>query len=265
MRAEDILDDQIIIKKGRFNTYGFEPCANSFFDFYVSPKYISPPLLKLEDISFHLFLRKNLNDHNPRWKMPSINQMMARLDVSYSRLRSMMNRLDRAHLLKKESGFKRGKKGENVRNTYVLSDPIQTLDEFLTVANEGVFLILPNEPYRGKRDTLTAEIAIAPIAEIAMQKQTLNPKQTVTTLEEKLWENCLKQLQQQLPADSFHTFLADTMFKDVTDGVAVITTNRSYAKDYLENRMGSLIKKVLGLELKMNGGQKIDSVRFEIG
>ena len=74
-------------------------------------------------------------------------------------------------------------------------------------------------------------------------QQTLNTKQTADTVENKLWDNVLKQL--QLPADTFNTFLSDTAFQGVEDGVAVITTSRSYAKDWLENRMCNQIRKVL--------------------
>ena len=77
MNATEILTDQIILKKGRFTNFGFEPCSNAFFDFYVSPKYISPALLKLEDVAFHLFLRKNLNDRDPTWRMPTMRQTPA--------------------------------------------------------------------------------------------------------------------------------------------------------------------------------------------
>ncbi len=77
MRADKILDDQIIhVKRGRLNGLGFEPAFNSYFDFYLSSKYFGEPLLELEDLGLHLYLRKNLNDTNKKWKMPTIRQMM---------------------------------------------------------------------------------------------------------------------------------------------------------------------------------------------
>jgi len=73
MRANDILDDQIIhVKRGRQNGLGFEPLWNSYFDFYLDSRYFEEPLLELQDVTFHLFLRKNLNDKNKSWKMPTI-------------------------------------------------------------------------------------------------------------------------------------------------------------------------------------------------
>lgn len=87
MDASRILEDQVIhVKRGRFNSFGYEPAWNAYFDFYISPKYIDPPLLEMEDGMFHLFLRKNINDQNPHWKMPSIRQMMKRLHVSQVKL-----------------------------------------------------------------------------------------------------------------------------------------------------------------------------------
>src|SRR3954469_2043217 len=137
---QQILEDQVIhVKRGRTNQFGFEPAWNSYFDFYLSPKYIDPPLLQLDDVTFHLFLRKNLNDNNAAWKMPSIRQMMRRLSVSQVKLTNMMARLDQAKLLEKVSGYRKGDEGENIPNHYILSDPVQTLDEFLVLAAAGIF------------------------------------------------------------------------------------------------------------------------------
>ena len=139
--ANKILDEQVIhLKRGRTNSFGWEPAWNSYFDFYASSKYISPPLIKLEDISLHLFLRKNLNDKNPQWKMPTIRQLKKKFAVSQDKIEGMMKRLEDAHLLRKVSG---ASNGFNVGNDYILSDPVQTLDEFLIVACEGVFPRLP--------------------------------------------------------------------------------------------------------------------------
>ena len=113
MNASEILEGQtIILKRGRMNSYGYEPAWNSYFDFYISPKYVNPSLLKLEDMSLHLFLRKNINDRDPSWKMPTIKQMKTKLGVSYDRLYAIMARLEKAHLLYKESGVKKGEGGE---------------------------------------------------------------------------------------------------------------------------------------------------------
>lgn len=117
------------MKRGRSNGLGFEPCFNSYFDFYLNSQYFGEPLLQLEDVTLHLFLRKNLNDRNKAWKMPTIRQMMKRFGISQVKLYAMLTRLERAHLLTKESGTRVGT--VNARNDYILSDPIATLTEFL--------------------------------------------------------------------------------------------------------------------------------------
>jgi hypothetical protein len=105
MNVHEILADQVIhVKRGRMNGLGFEPAFNSYFDFYASSKYVDPPLLQLEDIAFHLFLRKNLNDKNPAWQMPSVRQIRKKFRIGQHKLEAMLKRLEQAHLLQKESG-----------------------------------------------------------------------------------------------------------------------------------------------------------------
>jgi hypothetical protein len=255
--AASILDSQIIhVKRGRFHNYGFEPCSNAFFDFYVSPKYIEPALLQLEDVGFFLFLRKNINDTNPRWKMPSVRQMMRRLGVGQRKLEAMMARLDGAHLLKKESGFRRGKDQANITNSYLLSDPIQTLDEFLTVAAEDLFpralkpewVPCTRNEYRGVR-----ELDTAPVCETDTYKQTLNTKQTGDTEEITLWDRVLSVLKLQTAPATFNSFVVDTNLKSIVDGMATVATSKPFAIDWLENRMKNNIRKTLNLELRLMG------------
>lgn len=107
MRASQILSDQVIhVKKGRFNSFGFEPLWNSYFDFYLDSRYFKEPLLELQDVTFHLYLRKNLNDHNPRWKMPTIRQIMKKFRIGQAKVYAMLDRLEKAHLLTLESGVR---------------------------------------------------------------------------------------------------------------------------------------------------------------
>lgn len=138
--ANEILDSQVIyVKRGRLNKFGFEPAWNAYFDFYLSSKYLEKPILQLEDVTFHLWLRKNLNDEDPNWQIPSIRVMKRKFGISQDKIEAMLKRLTKAHLLKKVSGQGSGNKGENVTNTYELSDPIQSLDDFLVVAKTGEF------------------------------------------------------------------------------------------------------------------------------
>jgi hypothetical protein len=138
--AKEILDDQVIrIKRGRLNRFGFEPAWNAYYDYYLSNKYLKRPILRLEDVTFHLFMRKNLNEDDPTWRMPSFRMMKRRLGVSQDKIEGMLRRLAKAHLLEKISGKRQGEKGADIANTYLLSDPIQELEEFLTVAAAGEF------------------------------------------------------------------------------------------------------------------------------
>ena len=94
----------------------------------------------------------------------------------------MLERLEKAHLLTKESGTRIGIVNE--RNDYILSDPIPTLDEFLEVAAENLFsyplldtytiktLCIQNE-YMGVSETNTS-----PCIQNEYDQQTLNTKQT---------------------------------------------------------------------------------------
>ena len=257
MNATEILTDQIILKKGRFTNFGFEPCSNAFFDFYVSPKYISPALLKLEDVSFHLFLRKNLNDRDPTWRMPTMRQMIRRLGTGQHRIEAMMQRLDQAHLLKKESGYRKGENGENIPNTYILSDPLQTLEEFLIVAGAGAFSRPLQKQWRDpcSQNGYTpvveaatppvAEMATPPVVETATYKQTLKNK---NTSENMVWDTVLEDLKMQLDARIFSKFLDGTTLVSTDDNTAVIGTPYAYARDWIENRLSAKVKRGLGVD-----------------
>jgi len=70
--------------------------------------------------------------------MPSIRQMMRRLDVSYSKLTAMMKRLEQAHLLTKESGYRKGEDGENIQTPTSCLIPFN-LRGISAVAEAGAF------------------------------------------------------------------------------------------------------------------------------
>lgn len=174
--TQEILESQVIrIKRGRMNKFGFEPAWNSYFDFYLSAKYLEKPILQLEDVAFHLFLRKNLNDGDPNWQMPSYKQIKTRFGIGQNKIEAMMGRLERAHLLEKVSGRRRGEKQSNVTNEYVLSDPIQDKEQFLAVAAASEFLeltakgelrpVLPKAMWLTPATPPIPKMGIAPIPE----------------------------------------------------------------------------------------------------
>lgn len=247
MRAADILEGQTIhVKRGRFNSYGFEPCWNSFFDFYLSPKYVSPPLLELQDVTFFLYLRKNLNDKDPSWKMPTLRQMKKKFQISQGKIEAMIARLEAAHLLRKVSGLRTGQ--ENERNDYLLSDPVQTLEEFLTLAAEGMFPGTCTE----NRYMVYPKSVHEHVPETGTDQQTLTSEQTV-------WLSILETLKLSLPATTFTTFFDGTDLLSVTEGVATIKTSKPHSIDWIENRMGKKLCRMIENETK----QAVKELRFE--
>jgi hypothetical protein len=258
MDAVEILEGQtIVLKRGRLNGLGFEPAFNSYFDFYASTKYISPSLLQLEDISFHLYLRKNLNDQNPRWQMPTIRQMRKKFGMGQTKLEGMMRRLEEAHLLKKISG----QTGDwVVRNGYVLSDPIQTLEEFLTVAREGAFPRPLNSewlPCTQNGYTAYPNQVHERVPKTGTDQQTLTTEQTV-------WDRVLEQLKTSLPQNTFAAFLEGTDLLSVVDGVATIHIDKPHAIDWLSNRMGSKLPRMIETELRLlNDSRTVSELNFD--
>ncbi len=249
------------VKQGRFIDFGFEPCANAFFDFYVTPKYIDPPLLELQDVAFFLFLRKNVNPSNPNWKMPSVRQMMRRLHVSQRKLDAMIARLSRAKLLEKESGLKAGEKGENVSNDYLLSDPYPTLEEFLVAFYEDIkdtwkaYIdeIYPvREMHTGARESDTPPVRETDTA----YKQTTSKEQTV---EEELWHSVLETLRLQLPAATFDSFIRNSSLVSLENGTATIELANSRAKGWVENRLEKQIRMLLSIE---RGGDRVKELHI---
>jgi hypothetical protein len=272
-------DQSFYVKQGRFIDFGFEPCANAFFDFYLTPKYIDPPLLELEDVGFFLFLRKNVNPKNPSWKMPSIRQMMRRLGISQRKLDAMMKRLIQAGLLEKVSGYQAGEDGENVPNHYLLSDPIPTLQEFLITTAEGKFgvelkeywreYITEQDPVREmhtggvrENDTPVREADTDPVREShTIYKQTSSIKQGNEL--DQIWDSVLESLRAQMPFSSFVSFVEDTQLVAMDSGCATIALGNPAARDWVENRLARNIKSLLNIELRIaNREEKITELRI---
>lgn len=114
---------------------GFESAWNEYFDCYASTTYVEEPLIRLEDVSYHLYLKKHINPTNPRWELPSFRQLKKILDLSQDKLQGIEARLGTANLLVKDSGKGKGVKGENVANDYLLYEPLELADFLLAVAN----------------------------------------------------------------------------------------------------------------------------------
>jgi len=112
---------------------GFETAWNEYFDCYATTTYLEAPLIRLEDISYHLYLKKNINPTNPRWELPSFRQLKKILGLSQDKIQGIEARLGVAGLLLKESGKGKGARGENVANDYLLYEPLELADFLLAV------------------------------------------------------------------------------------------------------------------------------------
>jgi hypothetical protein len=236
MVADKILSDQVVhVKRGRMNQLGFEPLYNSYFDFYLDGRYFGKPLLQLEDVTFHLYLRKNLTPSHPCWRMPSIRQIKKKFSIK-DKIEGMMLRLHNAHLLRKESGIGRGEDGRNTTNDYILSDPIPTLEEFLAVASEDMFGVPLVGTYHIDP---VPEIGTPGVPEVGRQKQT-SLQQT--------WDRILSSLKSEMLSATFNIFLADTTL-EIEGTTVIIRTSNTFAHSWIENRMSDKLLKRLRIEL----------------
>jgi hypothetical protein len=260
MKPERILEEQrITVKRGRTNSLGFEPAFNSYFDFYLSSKYVDPPLLHLEDVTFHLFLRKNLNDNNPEWKMPSYRQIQRKFRIGQGKLTAMMSRLERAKLLVKVSGVRTD--GPNVTNDYVLGDPIPHVDEFLAVLAAGFFdpASESDAPPASKMDAPPASESDAPPASILDADQQTSIQHTSEEANYAvLWQNVQELLRQHVPAETFRLFIADIQLHTIEGDMATIRTPNAKAVDWLKAQMTKPICRLLTAET----GEPVTAIRF---
>jgi hypothetical protein len=127
---------------------GFETAWNEYFDCYATTTYLETSLIRLEDIAYHLYLKKNINPTNPRWELPSFRQLKRILGLSQDKIQGIEARLGAAGLLLKESGVGKGRKGENVANDYLLYEP-RALADFLVDVAGGRLAATLNE--KGQR------------------------------------------------------------------------------------------------------------------
>jgi chromosomal replication initiator protein len=62
---------------------------------------------------------------------------------------------------------------------------------------------------------------------------------------EQIWQTVLGQLQMEMPRTTFETWVRDTSLVTHEDGTFVVGTPNAYAKDWLENRLTSSVKRAL--------------------
>lgn len=202
--------------------------------------------------------------------MPSIRQMMRRLGVSQRKLEAMMNRLIKAGLLEKVSGYRAGENEGNIPNDYILSDPLPNLEEFLAFAAQGGFgqelnekwkeFIAPEVEDYPVRETHTGirETDTDPVREPRAYKQTFLLKQNDEI--SILWESVVDTLRLQLARPTFESFVEKAQLTELCNGIATIAIPNPKAKDWIENRLSRQLKQLLSIEGKM----KVETIRVVI-
>ncbi|MFN8439577.1 MAG: chromosomal replication initiator protein DnaA [Caldilineaceae bacterium] len=78
---------------------------------------------------------------------------------------------------------------------------------------------------------------IADIAAPGRKAARMNPHE--------VWKKALSQLEMQLPASTFNTWVRDSFVQAYEDGEFIICSNNAYARDWLQNRLRQMIKRIL--------------------
>jgi hypothetical protein len=146
--AEYHVEDSLVpITKGKegLRGFGFEPAFNEFYDLYASDRVLSKPILRLEDIALYLYLRKCVNVEREDWKPPSIRHLARKFKIGSGKAYRILERLERAHLLRKVSGVR---ESGNMPNQYTLFDPLAE-EEFVRAAEAGALPASVRDDWRG--------------------------------------------------------------------------------------------------------------------
>src|SRR5512136_3397693 len=59
------------------------------------------------------------------------------------------------------------------------------------------------------------------------------------------WQSALGQLQMEMPKASFETWVRDTRIVSYVDGLFTVSVRNAYARDWLESRLSSTVKRLL--------------------
>jgi hypothetical protein len=233
--AKIVQDQRLTVKKGRTNGLGFEPCFNSFYDFYLDGRY--GPLLQLEDVTFFLYLRKNLND-NIDWKMPSVRYIMRKFKLTQAKYYKMVERLESAKLLVKISGKRVGT--ANVSNGYLLHDPLSDYRDFALV-----FGVLDSDT--PLLDSDTASVLDSDTGDV-FDSDTHKQTSYLTDL----WQTVLSSLPNS-------DMLLKTELLSL-DGVAVVRAGKS--SQWIEQQLSRQLLRLINIELVLMGKTKVTGIEF---
>lgn len=90
-----------------------------------------------------------------------------------------------------------------------------------------------------------------------MDQPSPQPAHLAQTQAERLWQAALDQLRQQMPKQTFDSWLRQTEAVDYRDNVLIIDVKNAYAQDWLEHRLASAVEKAVA-----NVAGKPATVRF---
>jgi hypothetical protein len=113
-----IEDSLVSITKGKegLRGFGFEPAFNEVYDLYASDKVLSNSIPRMEDIALYLSLHKSVHVGRDDWNPPSIRHLRRKFKISSGKIYAILERLEKAQLLPKQSGV-RERRGGTHRTT----------------------------------------------------------------------------------------------------------------------------------------------------
>ena len=258
--AEYHVEDSLVpITKGKegLRGFGFEPAFNEFYDLYASDRVLSKPILRLEDIALYLYLRKCVNVERDDWRPPSIRHLARKFKIGTGKVYRILERLEKAHLLRKVSGVR--ETASNEPNQYTLFDPLSE-EEFIRAAEAGVFPVRVRDDWEGCARGGTGGVPEA--------EQGCSVSDTITDLSETdLLETDLEQTDRIAAVSEVLTDFADAHDEHLAREVAVQLAARATFEqvegwiDYVEHKGESLTSPLGFLISKLRKGEPPPEVR----
>ena len=148
--------------------------------------------------------------------------------------RSIVKKLDKTTLTKPTAG-----EGTELPKTRLLREintaPQETLKNNAIEANSAIETNNDIDELNALRTLLEDEQEEVEI--VSTRATRLNPHE--------LWQKALSQLEMQLPASTFNTWVRDTFVQAYEDGEFIICANNAFVRDWLQNRLRQMIKRTL--------------------
>jgi hypothetical protein len=272
MSEYDVEDSLVPITKGKegLRGFGFEPAFNEFYDLYASDRVLSKPILRLEDIALYLYLRKCVNVEQGDWKAPSVRHLKRKFRIGADTLYEILERLERAHLLRKVSGLR---ESGNMANQYNLFDPLSE-EQFVKAAKAGAFPVPTRDDLRDgepRRGVPVSGTGVCPSQEQGCahpRNRGVPASGTITDLSETdFLETDLEQTDRIAAVSELLLDFADACDEHLARGVAVQLAERATLEqvegwtEYVEHKGDSLTSPLGFLISKLRKGEPPPEVR----